>query len=1524
MSKRSRAAAQAAARQAKEEQAAKRQQEKDAASTRHLSKYAAKKLAQAEALRRAAASSSYDDVASTEDYNTNAEDASAPVEATASASSSSSSRQQGRAHKGRLSLRTTSKDSSGSTAKATMASDDASLQDSRSRSKSPVPKPLTIGSSSRLGGRNGSSRHGSAEDKPLSKAAAAAVAAASKINQQNIRSYKVDGNIVLRAEEETESERVARLRRVAKITDEEAKLPANVREQRAKRRQRVENIKSARVKALQDIEARGETYQRPSDTVPEKAEFKRNTVLTFGIATKDRMPDLNDPLERAAALAPHNRRDSMLFAPIKRHNKPFGTQTDFMVKFLAQWSKRNDKGGIFSSLFQDVIKTRREENSIAYVGLPAFLKFLEGKSKRDIINDYAFEFRLYIKRREITDFIATMQSPALAWMAHRPYMDQYYAFVYFDTHPVRMKLGKKRVYVEQELFIVGVTLDGRKDLISIVPDFTSGRLSVDFWQRILQQFKLLGNRGICFMVAGFKCRYLERAVKQYYPETTLQFNLLEVLQFDSFQLPDEQRKLFMADAADLCAAPNFEVAKAKLELLRHKWEPHLPAAAGILQGNVELLHNHTLLPSPERKIFTTNKMVASVATLLLGAKGTEDFFSDHAEMLNYFFYRYLLIGKQEWLEHQDEAIYNQTFSHLFAMLRHCDVSGAQLLNRLLTQQHQDFMQRHFGSFGSGPVFNLNPNRRKISLSGKIEPHQTLQQLWADDVVETADPLQVQAEQEAEATALLVQAQQQEQARYEQERQAAKAAISAAAAGAVQTAATLAHATAIEATARAALGGEIGNSNAATAAPQSALSSGALSASHTELSLPEDGADTTVVTTLKLRSPQSPSLGGSGNAAGAATAVANSDATDASATATQDAANATATLTLQQATQHALQPRVRPPRPLRSTLLKPQQLAAAAAGAASTAGMADTASAASAASAAGGADAAPAGAVTLTPVSGSMSLEPTSLNANANGLLSPVVPSFAADYEYDVPELTTEQFNSLEQGTSTLSGLKNISAPLDVVESKDKAHDGADSYSMALSPAENTGDGYALDQDNSRLEQRYHSYTLTMDVAGAEVTAQKLEQLHELASLELNSGSSSSSGSAPQGKAQQSKLQRPTQAEHSAHSAAAANAPQDDVTTAQALAHNSAPVASAATASAAAAANPFAAASEPDDIMQGVSSNIQSANAVLGTLKPSIAQALREDRELLKANERQQIYFSLGHNFNFDNIDNVIQQVTPIFRASLQTRIAYQAEQKKLKEQQAKDAKRAKERARYLKRQAQKQQLLQLQEAQKPINIESFTGVSSIQDLALQAHSPEDLSSLERLVSGTSGLSGSLSLRANDQYEVDFAQQQLSMQPLGAANPVLQAASMKSSIKVAPQLMSSLMQKNSGSSSAELMTIAHSTKQQHKKKARPAKTFKVEVTQQPNLLQLSEHSFGAGMMAESVSTLSEASGSLLTPEAAPTAVGEDAALPIEKTADFKGPVAAPEVRSLLAERLAQPGGVRTAEPDDKFNLPPSAH
>ena len=52
---------------------------------------------------------------------------------------------------------------------------------------------------------------------------------------------------------------------------------------------------------------------------------------------------------------------------------------------------------------------------------------------------------------------------------------------YFDTYPMHIKLGKKKVINVHTLFILGVTLDGRKDILGIVPDLTSSRVSVSFW-----------------------------------------------------------------------------------------------------------------------------------------------------------------------------------------------------------------------------------------------------------------------------------------------------------------------------------------------------------------------------------------------------------------------------------------------------------------------------------------------------------------------------------------------------------------------------------------------------------------------------------------------------------------------------------------------------------------------------------------------------------------------------------------------------------------------------------------------------------------------------------------------------------------------------------------------------------------------------------------------------------------------------------------------------------------------------------
>lgn len=506
----------------------------------------------------------------------------------------------------------------------------------------------------------------------------------------------------------------------------ESQMPVKIVQQRIKREKHAEAVREARAEALARLEAEGRSYSPPdrkSNKIPDKIEFNRKSVYTCGIEVKDRVPDLTDYDERVAATMPHNRRDQFLFAPIKRVNSPV-KGTDIVARFIDSWQRRMDPEGLLTGFFDRVKYIRSHENGISCVGLPAFLKFLEGIPKRHIVNSYSLDFKLFIKRREITDFISSMKGPALEWMQKRHPLESSYAFVYLDTFPAGVKLGKKKVISTQTLYILGVTLDGRKDLLGVVPDMTSRTVSLAYWERILGHLKELGCNDICYIVASFKCRYLERAAAAIYPGATLHFNLMEVLQFDSYSLPEDMRAAFMSEAAALCDAPDFNTARTMLEQMRQRWEQHMSDGQTVLQGNVEALRIHTLLPLEERRIFTTNKMIATAAALIMGPK-INDFFSDNEEMLIYIFYRYLLVAKREWIERQDHAVNNLSFSRIFSALRHAQEKGSKLLDRLLTRQHQEFMRRHFGVFGSGPVFNLNPNRKRISLAGQIEANTNL-------------------------------------------------------------------------------------------------------------------------------------------------------------------------------------------------------------------------------------------------------------------------------------------------------------------------------------------------------------------------------------------------------------------------------------------------------------------------------------------------------------------------------------------------------------------------------------------------------------------------------------------------------------------------------------------------------------------------------------------------------------------------------------------------------------------------------
>lgn len=1240
----------------------------EANTKKHLSKYALKKLAQQNSWYEEPltenqesaqeGSSSSDTSTTTANAGANTANASAAKSTTKKASGSNNRRTGTSSSKGkktttRLSLRTTKKP--GAHDSNTEPSDEEYLANQQRRQAKAKAKAIKAA----MEGANGIEK----------------VERNTRGNKKSV-TFSRKGNVITVVRKETKLD-----------PHKEAKA----QEHRAKLERHAQAVRDARNEALAKLAAEGKKYQRPNrdlEAIPDKIEFDRKVVETCGVQIKDRLPNLTDLAERQAAMMPHNRRDQMLFAPIKRETQPI-KGTDFMVKFLDSWSRRNDTQGIFTSLFEQVKAVRQNENGIAYIGLPAFLKFLEGASKNKIIDDYAFDFRQFIKRREITDFISSMQAPALQWAKNRPALEPYYAFVYFDTYPMHIKLGKKKVINVHTLFILGVTLDGRKDILGIVPDLTSSRVSVSFWDAILSHLKDLGCSEICFAIATFKCRYLERSMKNHFPDATMHFNLLELLQFDSFSLPEDMRSQFMEDAKALAESVNYDEAYSQLSAIRDKWESHMREGETILQGSLDYLKVHTLLGPQERKVFSSQKIVSQAAALLMGNKAPDDFFSDNTEMLTYLFYRYLLIGKPYWIEHQDYAVNNLCFSKIFSQLRHLDISGAKLLNTLLLEQHQEFMYRHFGQFGNGPVFNLNPNKKRISLSGQIDDNAAVRGDYWNDTSNAA--LNTANEpQEAQVNSQVPDMSPKGDANTApSDRTGASASASD---GASTSTSLVSSASAdgndnVNANAKAKAGANAG-SDTETGAGAQIMGTGVtcikdiegsdltLNDDHkfnsnlvlglnapknmfdSEIKLTENSLEKTHIFSmdnmhsfesnafmafggLELDQSSSAFLHESSatltlNSASSTSFIEKQDLMDYEGGKLTSAPEETKTKVNSKPSKLAVALRFEYPKfKQRQVLVNGQEyvLTHAALG----------------------------------------DLDPDKLNHQVLQNNSDIKGIDKVDGTFGFKVLRSKRMSnkSVAPSHTNLNELNNNGAIVLAKDTEDRqviaesalkptvqsataqANTGDHSSNIHLSysrhfNAQNDPKIYKVDNGLSSLKHQYD----VDSVAGLE-GLDTINFVNELGSEENNK--------------------------------------------------------------------------QPSTYLDSVSSNIQRANAVIGMLRPSIAQALRNDRLDLKKKDRELISLCLGSDFNFDEVNNVIHQVTPIFRSAMQNKIAMKAEKEAQKKAQERQRKKEKARERYLKRQEQKAALALQNQSQndtqneltdkdfEPINASDFNPLNGVNE-----------------------------------------------------------------------------------------------------------------------------------------------------------------------------------------------------------------
>ncbi len=227
--------------------------------------------------------------------------------------------------------------------------------------------------------------------------------------------------------------------------------------------------------------------------------------------------------------------------------------------------------------------------------------YARGMSLRDIekqINDmYGVEMSDSLISR-ILDKIAPEIS---AWQSRT--LESIYAIVYMDAMVFKVK-DDNGYYRNKSLhFAIGITLEGKKDLLGM---WLTNNEGAKFWLSVVTDLK---NRGVeDILIASVDgLRGFSEAINSVFPKTIVQRCIIHQIRYSLKYVGSKYQKEFMSDLKRVYKAPTKSVAEDALEDLSAKWGEKYPMVINSWKTNWAELSTYFEYSEPIRRIiYTTN------------------------------------------------------------------------------------------------------------------------------------------------------------------------------------------------------------------------------------------------------------------------------------------------------------------------------------------------------------------------------------------------------------------------------------------------------------------------------------------------------------------------------------------------------------------------------------------------------------------------------------------------------------------------------------------------------------------------------------------------------------------------------------------------------------------------------------------------------------------------------------------------------------------------------------------------------
>jgi putative transposase len=236
--------------------------------------------------------------------------------------------------------------------------------------------------------------------------------------------------------------------------------------------------------------------------------------------------------------------------------------------------------------------------------------YAKGMTTRDIQQLLKELYGVDVSPSLISEITTSLDAEVKAWQTRR--LENVYPLVFLDGIVVHVRSESGQVREHTMYVAIGVTLEGRKELLGLWLNETEG---AKFWLSCLTDLKNRGAEDV-FIVSVDGLTGFPEAIQAVYPQARVQLCLVHLVRAALRYVATADSAEVVADLKKIYQADSVVEAEHELERFAQKWDAKYPTISR--QWRLKWPHITTMfeLPRPIRKVMYTTNMIESVNSVI--------------------------------------------------------------------------------------------------------------------------------------------------------------------------------------------------------------------------------------------------------------------------------------------------------------------------------------------------------------------------------------------------------------------------------------------------------------------------------------------------------------------------------------------------------------------------------------------------------------------------------------------------------------------------------------------------------------------------------------------------------------------------------------------------------------------------------------------------------------------------------------------------------------------------------------------